>query len=87
MTEADIEGVIERLHEQLSHTPSEVGVAMGHELYSECGRRGLLEMKTFSVLGTTFLPNDLPTVNGVHFAFVHFDFPDWEFRVGPPRQP
>ena len=84
MDTASIDALIDRLNLVTESTPSNVGVAMSHDLFMECARRGLIEMKEFSALGTGFLPNILPTYKGKNFSFVHPDFPDWEFQVGRP---
>ena len=80
-----IDETLERLARVMATTPNQVGVAMGHELFRECAKRNLIVMKTFSILGTGFLPHDLPTYGGTNFAFVHPNLTDWDFQIGTPR--
>jgi len=55
---------------------------MGMDLYAECNRRGLIALEEFSVLGTGFLPHDLPAYRKRNFAFVHPELADWDFQIG-----
>ena len=80
-----VDELFERLDSIMSDTPPGVGVAMGCDLYLECRKRNLLEMKEFSVLGTGFLPHWLPAYRGKHFTFLHPELPDFEFQIGTPR--
>lgn len=80
-----IDELFQRLDFIMKDTPAGVGVAMGYDLFGECRKRGLLSMETFSVLGTGFLPNILPTYKGKHFAFVHPGLTDWDFQIGTPH--
>jgi hypothetical protein len=84
MTDDETNALFDRLDLVMSSTPSNVGVAMGTELFGECHRRKLIEIKTFSVLGAGLFPHDLPTYRGINFAFANPFLPDWEFQIGKP---
>ena len=80
-----INEIIRRLDSIMTSTPTQVGVALGYDLFGECQKRGLLSMEEFSVLGQDFLPHRLPAYRGKHFAFVNPELTDWDFQIGQPE--
>jgi hypothetical protein len=52
-----------------------VGIAFSHDAFMAFVQNGLIQKKTFGVLGTTLMAEKLPAYGETHFAFV-----DWELQ-------
>lgn len=61
------------------------GIRFSLDLFNVLVRAKKIKMTTFGVLGTTFLPAELPAYNGKYYASIDVDMEGLEFEVGVPK--
>jgi hypothetical protein len=84
MNDADAQQAKGKLDAALARMAPTVGIAFGPDLFDEFRQRGWLTLEQLSVLGTTIFKSGLPAYDHTHFAFMSWDVPDSDFRVGAP---
>lgn len=66
-----------------THKGARAGIAFGVDLFSAFVQRKWIESQTFTALGTSAFPIEVPAYERSHFAWPTWDLEPHDFRVGP----
>ena len=80
---AEINEIIERLKMHVEHTPKDVGIALGSDLFAECVKREMITLEVFVMMGTKLFQQRLPALKKSIFVFDQPFMDPWNFEIGP----